>query len=114
MANENALRLASALLEKTKQQQLNWEEDPFYNGYTLAMKRGKCKIYIDEDGNINLSIYNENDMPIEKIEEYSIKNEIIFDAYALRELYDTARRNALKSDTVIEDMLKELDSGDWI
>ena len=112
MANEHALRLASTLLAKTRQQQVNWEEDPFYNGYTLAMKSGKCRIYIDEHGDINFSIHNENDLLIERIDEVIIKNEMVFDSYALRELYDAARRNALKSDSVIEQMLKELDDDD--
>ncbi|MDB5556497.1 MAG: hypothetical protein JWL86_6481 [Rhizobium sp.] len=112
MASEKTVELAKKLYTNTKLKMIDWQEDPFYSGYSTSFKNGKCRIYKDDDNDVYLAVHNSQDEIVEELGPVDIAGAFDFGSNELIELFQLAKRRALKADEVVDDLLKEIDDLD--
>ncbi len=103
-------KLIDALNTKTKEQMIVWEETAERGVFQTAMTNSGVlisrHIMEDEDGRRSheyiLSVINNRGKIVERIRRENDEK--------MKELYDNARRMAMNADSVIENMLYELNS----
>ena len=100
--NELTDSLVSRLLEKTRAGELAWRESVRSGEYTVSFPNSSIGI-ANEKGRLLLRVYNEAGMMIDEI---LIKKPPII--HQMMDLLHLARRQALRVDETLEQLLKEL------
>lgn len=107
MLNEKLVELVSVIFDKTKESSLNWEVDAWNDGYSVNFSR--YRINVDSSGlDYKLILYNENGEIVESVYDSQLLSTYHFSESPLQTIYYLARRKALRTDDVINDILGEL------
>ncbi len=110
MDNKKFEIILDSLLKRTREDELNWKTTASSSKYLLVLSDSSIVINLDKDlverELIEFEFKNERGETVESVEVDSTKNEKNYDRSA--ELYELARRKALKSDDTIDKIIKQL------
>lgn len=108
---EPILRVARQALGKTEQGEANWTETDVEYVFSLHLPRGSITIEEREEGRIRLAIVDSRGLEVDEyITSYRLgqsDDELSLND-VLRDLYALAKRRALDTDKVIENILEDL------
>jgi hypothetical protein len=117
-AEERLLELANRLVQSTESGQIEWKGDQD-SGFYVSTAAGAINIQSkDRDGQqpYRLVIYDSAGTEVDSLETYTYQIDV--DEWepaawndSLETLYETARRNALNIDKVINDIVRDLGLG---
>lgn len=110
MINERMLELARRLLQKAEARQIDWEDDDWNDGYSISLNGNRVTVSLSSSDYV-LSIFNEDGKFIDSISDTDIENNNIYSEELIKKIYNFARRGALKSDELIDDILMSLARG---
>jgi hypothetical protein len=113
MAHEHLMELAAKIYRATISGNAEWEDDPLYPGFALNLPSGKCRVAQDDNGKNYFAIHNSADDILEQVSSTDIDDNFDFGSNELKDLYDRARRKALKTDELISQLIQEVDDIDF-
>lgn len=114
MADEKMKILIQRLLEKTKEGEIRWIETPSMDAFQASFANYSVEIEQEENGTMCLRVYNKDGRVLESITNLEI---ISSDgdyyhnqeqARSLIDLHNLARRQSLKVNDALEDLLSQL------
>jgi hypothetical protein len=108
--------LAEMLISKTASNQLVWEPSIKDNTFQVSIRKNTVRISkFDDENPIVLSIFNQDGDLVEAFDAEELRRDgerIVFEGgtwyEALRDLYLQARRTALQSDKIMDEILEGL------
>jgi hypothetical protein len=113
MAMEKQRRLVMVLLAKSKHGQLDWRPTLSNEVFQVASKDNTVRISDDEADGYRISIFNSDGQLVESFGPDSLaEGTPVGWVKVFGELFDLARRTALGTDKVLDDLLKSLGSSD--
>ena len=110
MAHANTVKLLEKLYANTKFDMIDWQDDPFYSGYSVNFTNGKCRVFFDDFDIAHFAIHNKEDEVIDEIKSDDESDQSAFDLDNIVELYTMAKRKALNADQIIDQLIKEVDN----
>ena len=120
MNNEKLLKIAKKLIERSQAGEIGWSETADANTYSAAFPEYSVTIAHyrapnDFLGIYAFSVYNEKGTEIESVRgdnivKFTDQGIDETSAQQLAPLYEVARRQALKSDEILDDLLTRLSS----
>lgn len=119
MKTEKLVKLVETLADKTANGEVAWklESTEFPNDPRLAAKIGKHKIALwvnsPEDEftapDYGLSFLDTGDSVIDSVSDVDLKDQLPRSYDVMRQLYNSAHRDAKGIGTIVDDLLKDLD-----
>ena len=100
--------LVMILSEKTKQGKVTWTAAERPKTFQAAFANSAVRISL-AGGSYAISVFNEEGTEIETARDFQLENELGGAEIVMSDLYDSARRQAMGVDEVLNSLLKELE-----
>ena len=106
MSQEKMVEIANRLLEQTRQDKINWSEIPVSeNSFYTAYPDYSIRITKNTRDGHKLSIHSQKGTEIDAISSHGRFSDM---TSMLEEIFNIARREALKTEDVLDDVLNRL------
>ena len=113
MGDEKLARIITSLLRKTKNGEIRWEETSSNSKFMVSFSRGNITIDLrtDEFGDeiVVIEIQNEYGKTAEEITASGVREWMQNSESVFLELYQLARRHALRIEEILDQLLLDLD-----